>query len=65
MLFASTLLRTSFEVLYLNLYLGALFYKKIKYNKNMFIENHKKIWEIVILIDKYIIKKMTSRKNVV
>ena len=31
----------------------------------MFIENHKKIWEIVILIDKYIIKKMTSRKNVV
>ena len=37
-LFTSTLFRISFEFLFLNLYLGALFYKKIKEKK----KNHKK-----------------------
>ena len=41
MLFASTLFIISFEVLFLNMNLGALFYKKIKWNKKIFIENQK------------------------
>ena len=48
-------LRISFEILFLNLYLGALFYKSNK--KKTFIENHTKIWEIVIL------QKIISKKN--
>ena len=54
--------------LFLILYLGALFYKKKKNKrkekKKIFIENHKKIWEIVVLTDRCIIKKMISKKNV-
>ena len=50
-------------ILFLILYLGALFYKKKrKEKKKIFIENHKKIWEIVVLTDRCIIKKMISRK---
>ena len=56
----STLFRSSF-FLFLILYLGALFYKKKK-KKKIFIENHKKIWEIVVLTYKCIIKKMISKK---
>ena len=41
MLFASTLLIISFGVLFLNMNLGVLFYKKIKWNKKIFIENQK------------------------
>ena len=52
---ASFPLRISFEILFLNLYLGALFYKSNK--KKTFIENHTKIWEIVIL------QKIISKKN--
>ena len=52
--------------MFLNLYLGALFYKKKKkkLNEKIFIENHKKIWETVILTDRCIIKKMISKKDV-
>ena len=57
-LLASTLIATSLEFLFLNLYLGVLFYKKRKEKKKIFIENHKKIWEILILTDRCTIKKM-------
>ena len=52
-LFTSTLFRIFFEFLFLNLYLGALFYKKIK---------EKKICENLALGDRCIIKKMISEK---
>ena len=58
-LFACTLLRMSFEVLFLNLCLGTLYYKKIK---KVFLENHIKIWEIVTLIGRRIIKQTVSKK---
>ena len=64
MLFASTFLRISFEVLFLNLYLDALFYeKKLNKMKKIFIENHKKGWEILILRDRCVILKMISKKK--
>ena len=47
--------------MFLNLYLGK---KKIKEKKKIFIENHKKIWEIAVLTDRCIVKKMISEKNV-
>ena len=57
----STLFRSSF--LFLILYLGALFYKKRKKEKN--IENQKKkkkIWKIVVLTDRCKIKKWLAKK---
>ena len=48
---------------FLILYLGALFYKKKK-RKEKNIEDHKKMWEIVVLTDKCRIKKMIIKKNV-
>ena len=44
-------------------YLGVLF-KKTKEKEKIFTENHKKIWEIVVLTDRCIIKKMISKKNI-
>ena len=66
-LFTSTLLIISFEVLFLNLYLGTLSYKKKKkiyiyIYKNIFIENHEKTWEIVMLTNRCIIKKRLAKK---
>ena len=49
--------------LFLILYLGALFLQIKKEKKKIFIENHKKIWEIVVLTDRCI-NKMISKKNV-
>ena len=52
-----------------NMFWGSVFkfvvrrsFLKKKINKKIFIENHKKIWEIVILTDRCIIKKMISKK---
>ena len=45
--------------LFLNLCLGTLYYKKIK---KVFLENHIKIWEIVTLIGRRIIKQTISKK---
>ena len=58
-LFACTLLRMSFEVLFLNLCLGTLYCKKIK---KVFLKNHIKIWKIVTLIGRRIIKQTISKK---
>ena len=54
------------EVIFLFLILLYLTFlqKKRKEKKKIFIENHKKIWEIVVLTDRCIIKKMISKKNV-
>ena len=53
------------EVIFLFLILLYLtFLQKRKEKKKIFIENQKKIWEIVLLTDRCIIKKIISKKNV-
>ena len=56
-LFASNLLGISYEFLFLNLFFRTLFYKKKRKQK-------KKIWEIVILTDRCLIKKTISKKKI-
>ena len=65
-LFASTLLKISFEVLLklcFKFILRRSFLQKNKIEYKNIYENHKKTLEIVILTDRCIIKKMVSKKN--
>ena len=65
-LFASTLLKISFEVLLklcFKFVLRRSFLQKNKIEYKNIYENHKKTLEIVILTDRCIIKKMVSKKN--
>ena len=58
----STFFRSYFSVF--NFVVFNFFTKKRKEKKKIFIENQKKIWEIVVLTDRCIIKKIISKKNV-
>ena len=69
----SYFLYASLYIIYLRLYFIFVFNfvirrsflqkrKKEKEKEKIFIESHKKIWEIVVLTDRCIVKKMISKK---
>ena len=60
----STLFKSSFSAFNFVFRCSFLKTTKRKEKKKIYIENHKKIWEIVVLTDRCIIKKMISKKNV-